>query len=54
VAIRVSNFDEAVAALHAQSIGIREPIVKPDLKAAYLDVTDPDGNPIHLLWLAKN
>jgi catechol 2,3-dioxygenase-like lactoylglutathione lyase family enzyme len=53
VAIRVSNFDEAVAALQAQRIGIKEPIVKPDLKAAYLDVTDPDGNPIHLLWLAK-
>ncbi len=53
VAIRVSNFDEAVVALRVQGIGIKEPIVKPDLKAAYLDVTDPDGNPIHLLWLAK-
>jgi 2-dehydro-3-deoxyphosphogluconate aldolase/(4S)-4-hydroxy-2-oxoglutarate aldolase len=53
VAIRVSNFEEAVAALQAQDIGIKEPIVKPDLKAAYLDMTDPDGNPIHLLWLAK-
>ena len=53
VAIRVSNFEEAVAALQAQGIGIKEPIVKPDLKAAYLDVNDPDGNPVHLLWLAK-
>jgi 2-dehydro-3-deoxyphosphogluconate aldolase/(4S)-4-hydroxy-2-oxoglutarate aldolase len=53
VAIRVSNFEEAVAALQAQGIGIKEPIVKPDLKAAYLDMTDPDGNPVHLLWLAK-
>lgn len=53
VAIRVSNFDEAIAALQAQGIGIKEPVIKPDLKAAYLDVTDPDGNPVHLLWTAK-
>ncbi len=53
IAVRVSNFDEAIAALQAQGIGIKEPANKPDLKAAYLDVTDPDGNPIHLLWTAK-
>jgi 2-dehydro-3-deoxyphosphogluconate aldolase / (4S)-4-hydroxy-2-oxoglutarate aldolase len=53
VAIRVSNFEEAVTSLRAQGIGIKEPIVKPDLKAAYLDVNDPDGNPVQLLWLAK-
>ena len=53
LAIRVSNFDEAVAALQAQGLGIKDPTVKPDSKAAYLDVTDPDGNPVHLLWTAK-
>jgi 2-dehydro-3-deoxyphosphogluconate aldolase/(4S)-4-hydroxy-2-oxoglutarate aldolase len=53
IAVRVSNFDEAVVALRAQGIGIKEPTVKPDSKAAYLDITDPDGNPIHLLWTAK-
>lgn len=53
LAIRVSNFDEAVAALQAQGISIKDPTVKPDSKAAYLDVTDPDGNPVHLLWTAK-
>jgi 2-dehydro-3-deoxyphosphogluconate aldolase/(4S)-4-hydroxy-2-oxoglutarate aldolase len=53
LAIRVSNFDEAVAVLQAQGIGIKDPTVKPDSKAAYLDVTDPDGNPVHLLWTAK-
>ncbi len=50
LAVRVSNFEEAVAALQAQGIGIQEPNIKPDAKAAYLDVTDPDGNPVHLLW----
>jgi hypothetical protein len=54
IAIRVSNFEEAVAALQAKGIGIQEPNIKPDSKAAYLDVTDPDGNPVHLLWTAKN
>ena len=52
VAVRVSNFEEAVAALQAKGIGIQDPNIKPDNKAAYLDVTDPDGNPIHLLWRA--
>ena len=50
IAVRVSNFEAAVAALQAQGIGIKEPNLKPDSKAAYLDVTDPDGNPVHLLW----
>jgi 2-dehydro-3-deoxyphosphogluconate aldolase/(4S)-4-hydroxy-2-oxoglutarate aldolase len=53
LAIRVSNFDEAVAALQAQGIGIKNPTVKSDFKTAYLDVSDPDGNPVHLLWTAK-
>jgi 2-dehydro-3-deoxyphosphogluconate aldolase/(4S)-4-hydroxy-2-oxoglutarate aldolase len=53
IAVRVSDFDEAVAALRAQGIGIKEPIVKPDLKAAFLDAADPDGNPIHLVWMAN-
>jgi hypothetical protein len=52
IAVRVSNL-EAVAALQAKNIGIQEPNIKQDSKAAYLDVTDPDGNPIHLLWTAK-
>ena len=50
IAVRVSNFEQAVAVLQAQGIGIKDPNIKPDAKAAYLDVTDPDGNPIHLLW----
>lgn len=53
IAVRVSNFEEAVAALQAKGIGIKEPNIKLDSKAAYLDIADPDGNPVHLLWTAK-
>ena len=53
IAVRVSNFEAAVAALQAKGIGIKEPNIKPGSKAAYLDVTDPDGNLVHLLWTAK-
>ena len=27
--------------------------LKPDSKSGYLDVADPEGNLIHLLWLPK-
>jgi 2-dehydro-3-deoxyphosphogluconate aldolase / (4S)-4-hydroxy-2-oxoglutarate aldolase len=54
IAIHVSNFEAAVAALQARGIGIKEPNLKPDVKAAYLDVTDPDGNLVHLLWRAPS
>jgi len=50
IAISVSNFEEAVAALQAKGIAIKDPSIKPDIKAAYLQDTDPDGNPVHLLW----
>jgi 2-dehydro-3-deoxyphosphogluconate aldolase/(4S)-4-hydroxy-2-oxoglutarate aldolase len=53
IAVRVSNFEEAVSALQAQGIGIKDPNIKPDAKSAYLDVTDPEGNLVHLLWLPK-
>lgn len=52
LALRVSNFEEAAAALQARGIGLRDPVLKPDAKSAYLDVTDPEGNLIHLLWTA--
>jgi 2-dehydro-3-deoxyphosphogluconate aldolase/(4S)-4-hydroxy-2-oxoglutarate aldolase len=53
LAVRVSNFEEAVAVLQAKGITIKEPNIQPGNKVAYLDVTDPDGNPIHLLWTAR-
>jgi 2-dehydro-3-deoxyphosphogluconate aldolase/(4S)-4-hydroxy-2-oxoglutarate aldolase len=52
VAVRVSNFEEAVAALRAKGIGVKDPLLKPESKSAYLDTPDPDGNLVHLLWFA--
>ena len=50
VAVRVSNFEEAVSALKARGIPLREPSIKPDLKVVYLQETDPEGNTVHLWW----
>ncbi len=50
VAIHVSNFEEAVAALQARGIRLKEPIVQPGLKIVYLQDADPEGNPVHLWW----
>jgi len=50
VAVRVSNFEKAVAALRAQGVELEEPRVKPDLKAVFLKERDPSGNLVHLLW----
>ena len=50
IAIRVSNFEEAVAALQARGIPLKEPLIGPDLKIVYLQETDPEGNPVHLWW----
>jgi len=52
IAIRVSNFEEAVAALQAKGIALKEPNIKPDNKAVYLQDPDPDGHLVHLLWRA--
>lgn len=53
LAIRVSDFDAAAARLKAKGINLKDVSVKPDVKSAYLDVTDPEGNLVHLLWLPK-
>ena len=50
VAIRVSNFEEAVAALEAKGIRLKEPMIQQDHKIAYLKQSDPEGNPVHLWW----
>ena len=49
VAVQVSNFDKAVAALEAQGVEIEEPIVGPGFRVAYLKERDPAGNLVHLL-----
>jgi 2-dehydro-3-deoxyphosphogluconate aldolase/(4S)-4-hydroxy-2-oxoglutarate aldolase len=50
VALHVSNFESAVEVLRSKGVGIKQPVIKPDSKVAYLDVSDPEGNLIHLLW----
>jgi hypothetical protein len=52
IAVRVSDFDGAVDDLRSRGIGVRDVIVKPGLKATYLESADPDGNLVHLLWRA--
>ena len=53
IAVRVSNFEAAVAHLQAKGISLKDVSIKPDSKFGYLDVADPEGNLIHLLWLPK-
>ncbi len=50
VAVRVADFEEAVAALTAKGIPLKEPLIQPDLKIVYLQDPDPEGNPVHLWW----
>ncbi len=52
IAVRVSNFEEAVSVLRAKGIALGEPSIKPTSKTVYLKDTDPDGNLVHLLWTA--
>jgi 2-dehydro-3-deoxyphosphogluconate aldolase / (4S)-4-hydroxy-2-oxoglutarate aldolase len=50
VAVSVSDFEAAVAALQAQGIQLEDFRAKPEAKAAYLTRTDPAGNRVHLIW----
>jgi 2-dehydro-3-deoxyphosphogluconate aldolase/(4S)-4-hydroxy-2-oxoglutarate aldolase len=53
LAIRVSDFEEAVSRLNAKGINLKDIAIKSDVKSGYLDTPDPEGNFIHLLWLSK-
>lgn len=53
VAIQVSNFEDAVAALKSKGVAFREPVLQPKRKLVYLQEPDPDGNLVHLIWLAE-
>jgi predicted enzyme related to lactoylglutathione lyase len=50
VAVQVSDFEQAVAALKAKGVRLKEPMIQPHLKIVYLEETDPEGNPVHLWW----
>ena len=51
MAVRVSNFEKAVASLEAQGVAFDEPKIKPGVKAVFLKERDPAGNLVHLLWI---
>jgi hypothetical protein len=53
LAVQVSDFEAAASRLNEKGIQLRDVSIKPDLKSGYLDVADPEGNLIHLLWLPK-
>ena len=53
IAVRVSHFEQAVEALRARGVKVKEPILKLESKSAYLEEADPEGNLVHLLWTAK-
>jgi len=50
LAIEVSDFEAAVAALQAKGIELEPPRIFPDLKAIWLKQSDPAGNQVHLIW----
>ena len=50
MAIRVSDFETAVAELQAKGIELEKPKIKPGVKAVFLKQPDPAGNLVHLLW----
>jgi 2-dehydro-3-deoxyphosphogluconate aldolase/(4S)-4-hydroxy-2-oxoglutarate aldolase len=51
IAVRVSNFERAVAALREQGVELEEPRIKGGVKAVFLKERDPAGNIVHLLYL---
>ena len=53
IAVRVSSFEVATDVLQSHGIGLKDIVIKPGSKSGYLDVTDPDGNLVHILWLPK-
>jgi Entner-Doudoroff aldolase len=54
IAVRVVDFEQAVADLKARGVGIKEPTIKPESKSAYLESADPNGNLVHLLWTPRS
>ncbi len=50
IAIRVSDFEQAIAVLKGKGIQFQEPTITPKKKTVFLQETDPDGNPVHLTW----
>jgi hypothetical protein len=52
IAVRVADFDVAMAHLQQLGIEFSEPKIGPSSKAIFLKPTDPAGNLVHLIWRA--
>lgn len=50
MAVRVADFDAAVAHLQKLGIEFEDAKIKPGLKSVFLKNTDPAGNAVHLIW----
>ncbi len=50
VAVRVSDFEAAVAALQAQGVALEEPRVNAEMKTIFLRELDPAGHRVQLIW----
>jgi len=53
VAIRVSNFEEAMRVLQQRGVALEEPKVRPGGRSAFLKEPDPAGHRVHILYLPK-
>jgi 2-dehydro-3-deoxyphosphogluconate aldolase/(4S)-4-hydroxy-2-oxoglutarate aldolase len=50
IAINVSNFEAAYNYLKEKDIELKQPIIAPGFKLAYLKKTDPTGNKVHIVF----
>ena len=50
IAVRVADFEAAVAHLQQLGIEFEEAKIRPDLKSVFLKTADPAGNLVHLIW----
>ncbi len=50
IAIRVSDFEAATSWLQNEGIALTKVSIQSEEKSAYLDLPDPEGNLVHLLW----
>ena len=50
IAVRVADFEGAVAHLQQLGIELEEAKIGPDYKSIFLKTADPAGNMVHLIW----
>ena len=53
IAIRVSDFEKAVAELESKGVKFKPAVITPTRKLVYFQDPDPDGNLVHLAWFAE-